>query len=219
MREHRLVTSRRARYFSVGGRDDARAPEVWIVLHGFGQLAATFITYCEDIATADRLVVAPEALNRYYTAPGSSGGAADAKVGATWMTREDRENEIADYVDWLDAVWRDVAADARSVTVLGFSQGVATACRWIALGSSRIDRLVAWAGQLPPDVDAAAYRKLRDGITLVVGTSDEYATWIAEGHHDKRLEAAGITPRVETFDGGHRMDRVTLRRIADAVEG
>ncbi|NUQ11571.1 MAG: hypothetical protein HUU26_04460 [Gemmatimonadaceae bacterium] len=219
MREHRLVTARRARYYTIGGPPDGAPAEAWVVLHGLGQLAATFLGYFEEIATPERLVVAPEALNRYYVAPGSSGSTRDAQVGATWMTREDREHEIADYVEWLDAVWRDAAARADQVTVLGFSQGVATAARWVASGTSRIDRLIAWAGQLPPDVDPAAYRTLRHGVTIVAGTRDEYSAWIAEGNAADRLAAAGIAARVETFEGGHRMDRVTLRRIAGVPAG
>jgi len=49
---------------------------------------------------------------------------------------------------------------------------------------------------------------------MVAGTTDEYGTWIAEGNHDSRLVAAGITPKMVTFDGGHRMDRLTLDAIA-----
>ncbi len=49
------------------------------------------------------------------------------------MTKEDRENEIADYVDFLDAVFGEVVTPGARVTVLGFSQGVATAARWLAL--------------------------------------------------------------------------------------
>jgi predicted esterase len=174
VQEHRLVTTRRARYYTIGGGEQPLA-EVWIVLHGFGQLASVFIKYFQSIESPGRLIVAPEALNRYYVTPGASGRTADAKVGATWMTRMDRENEIADYVDFLDAVWRETATGAARVTVLGFSQGVATACRWIAMGNARVDRLVAWAGQLPPDVDPSVFAKLSGGITLVHGTTDEYA--------------------------------------------
>lgn len=213
MQEHRLVTTRRARYYTIGGGEQPLA-EVWIVLHGFGQLASVFIKYFQSIESPGRLIVAPEALNRYYVTPGASGRTADAKVGATWMTRMDRENEIADYVDFLDAVWRETATGAARVTVLGFSQGVATACRWIAMGNARVDRLVAWAGQLPPDVDPSVFAKLSGGITLVHGTTDEYASWITEGNHDARLMAAGLRPRVVTFEGGHRMDRLTLDNIA-----
>jgi predicted esterase len=211
--EHRLVTRRRARYYTIGG-DGSRIEEAWVVLHGLGQLASVFITYFKTIASPERLIVAPEALNRYYVSPGGSGRTSDAKVGTTWMTRMDRENEIADYVDFLDAVWAATAERATRVTALGFSQGVATACRWIARGTSRVDRLVAWAGQLPPDVDASVFAKLAAGVTLVAGNTDEYATWIDEGNHAGRLHAAGVTPDVVTFDGGHRMDRVTLEALA-----
>lgn len=213
MQEHRLVTTRRARYYTIGGGEQPLS-EAWIVLHGLGQLASVFIKYFQSIASSGRLIVAPEALNRYYVTPGASGRTADAKVGATWMTRMDRENEIADYVDFLDAVWRETAAGAARVTVLGFSQGVATACRWVAMGTSRVDRLIAWAGQLPPDVDPSVFAKLPGGVTLVAGTTDEYSAWIAEGNHDVRLMLAGVRPRVVTFDGGHRLDRLTLDNLS-----
>ncbi len=216
MKEHRLVTTRRARYFTIGGGAQPLA-ESWIVLHGLGQLASVFITYFQSIATPARLVVAPEALNRSYIMPAGGGRTKDAKVGATWMTREDRENEIADYVDYLDNVWRETSQGAARVTALGFSQGVATAARWIAMGKSRIDRFVAWAGQIPPDVDPSAFAKLGGGLTMVSGTTDDLASWIAEGDHAERLAAVGITPRVLTFDGGHRMDRLTLEAIASRL--
>ena len=212
MDEHRIRTARRARYYTIGG--EGSVEEVWIVLHGHGQLASAFIKYFNSIATPGRLIVAPEALNHYYVEPGPSGRTTDARVGATWMTRLDRENDIADYVDFLDAVWGETAARAARVVALGFSQGVATACRWIVMGTSRVDRLVAWAGQLPPDVDPSVFTKLSGGVTLVSGTADEYASWIDEGDHQARLEGVGITPEVLTFEGGHRMDRLTLDAIA-----
>jgi len=213
VQEHRITTVRRARYYTDGGGAEP-LPESWIVLHGFTQLAGTFITYFADIATPERLVVAPEALNRYYLNRESSGSAAAAKVGATWMTREDRENEIADYVDFLDAVHAETSAGADRVTVLGFSQGVTTACRWLTRGHARVHRLVAWAGQLPPDVDLAPLRDLPGGLAVVVGSRDEYASWIDEGNHVARLDEAGVPYEVVTFEGGHRLDRETLRRIA-----
>lgn len=214
MQEHRLATTRRARYFTLGGGGAQPLAESWIVLHGHGQLASVFMTYFRSIATPDRLIVAPEALNHYYTEPGTSGRTRDAKVGATWMTREDRENEIADYVDFLDKVWQETSANAARVTVLGFSQGVATAARWVAMGRSRVDRFIAWAGQIPPELDPNSFRALAGGVSLVSGSTDEYAAWIAEGKDQERLTSVGIHPAVMTFEGGHRMDRLTLDAIA-----
>jgi predicted esterase len=209
--EHRVSTTRRARYYSAGGTE--KLTEAWIVLHGLGQLASVFITFFKSIATPTRLIVAPEALSRHYL-DGGSGQTKDPKIGATWMTREDRNNEIADYVEYLDNVWRETASSAPHVTVLGFSQGVATAARWISLGNARVDRFIAWAGQIPKDVDPAVFRKVSAGLTTVVGTTDEYAGWIKEGDHDARFVSAGINLRHLTFEGGHRMDRLTLEGLA-----
>lgn len=211
--EHRLTTVRRARYYSVGGGESSPV-EVWIVMHGFGQLASGFVRYFQHIASVERLIVAPEALNRFYKEPGSSGSHTDARVGATWMTREDRENEIRDYVDFLDAVHARVAGSAR-VTALGFSQGVATAARWVALGTSRVDRLIAWAGQIPPDLDMERLKaRLPDGFVHVEGTTDEYASWVKRDEGAARCRAAGIPVETIQFEGGHRLDAKVLARLA-----
>lgn len=216
MDEHRLTTVRRARYYTEGAAG-GDAPEVWIVLHGFSQLAAPFLTYFRHIATPSRLVVAPEALNRFYVQPGSSSSRVDARVGTTWMTREDRDNEILDYVDFLDAVYATTVPATARVSVLGFSQGAATAARWLAMGRSRAHRLIVWAGQLPPDLDLARLRERLDaGVVLVQGTEDEYTAWVREGGNRDRLLAASVPVENATFEGGHRMDAATLRQLAGA---
>src|SRR5207237_10690301 len=102
-----------------------------------------------------RHLVAPEGLSRFYVGE----GATERRVGASWMTREDRLAEIEDYVRYLDAVYDDVFGrlDRARVTVhaLGFSQGAATVSRWTAMGTSRIDRVLLWGGELPPDLELA----------------------------------------------------------------
>src|SRR4051812_10601385 len=142
--ERSIEVPRTARYYVLGD-DVGDIEEVWFVLHGFGQLARDFVHYFGVLADGKRLVIAPEALNRYY-AVGTSVPAKDRPVGATWMTREDRDNEIRDYVRYLDLLHEAVVADhprARTV-VVGFSQGGATASRWAIHGTARIDRLILW---------------------------------------------------------------------------
>lgn len=209
--EHHIATLRRARYFVLG---DLPADDVWIVVHGYSQLARTFIGYFAPIAQPGRAIVAPEALNRYYVHPGTGESRDDAKVGATWMTREDREHEIRDYVDYLDAVYVRVATGASRVTALGFSQGVATVARWVASGSSRIDRFVAWAGRLPPELDLERLRAAVDTVIMVVGDADQYIKWVDGPDGAARLQAAGIAVESITFPGGHRLDKAVLRRLA-----
>lgn len=213
MIEHRLTTSRRARYYSLGGGGSVTS--VWIVCHGFGQLASTFLQAFDGVATAERIVVAPEALNRFYLTTDADGSHAAARVGTTWMTREDRDAEIADYVDFLDAVYRQTVPANAMVTVLGFSQGAATAARWVGLGTSMVHRLVLWAGQLPPDIDTGALRaKLTGSVALVCGDEDEHRPWVQLESGRARLQATGLQVQEHAFKGGHRLDRDTLAELA-----
>jgi Predicted esterase len=137
-----------------------------------------------------------------------------APVGASWMTREDRDHEIEDYISFLDALLSRVMAPldpAPRVHVLGFSQGVATAARWVAAGGVRPVTLVLW-GSLPPgDLDDAGRRRF-DGldVRLVHGTRDHLITADALSSAVTRLGRAGAQVRVETFEGGHRLDRAVL---------
>ena len=126
-REHRLSVSRSARCFSRGGE---AAAEAWVVLHGYGQLASRFLRGFESIATPTRLVVAPEGLSRFYLDAGAG------RVGASWMTKEDRAHEIEDYLAYLAQV-RAALIPPVPLTILGFSQGVATAARWAVAHRAR----------------------------------------------------------------------------------
>ena len=211
--EYHLQTLRTARYFTVGNATDPG--EVWIALHGYGQLAERFLHRLAPLDDGRRLVVAPEALSRFYVDAITE----HQKVGASWMTREDRLNEIEDYLHYLDAVREEVTAPIRGartrLVLLGFSQGTATACRWAVRGRAKVDRLVLWAGLLPPDVDPAAEAvKLRAlDLVLVAGERDDYAGGPKLAEQSAALEAAGVPHRVVTFPGGHEIDERALGEV------
>ena len=214
MEEHRIAVPRSARYFTLGRPDR----EVWFVLHGYGQLAARFLRHFAALDDGTRLIAAPEGLSRFYLKESPT----ERRVGATWMTREDRLAEIDDYVRYLDAVYAEVcgSVDRSSVkvTVLGFSQGTSTACRWVTMGASRVDRLIVWGGEVPPDLDlaqgpaAGRLRALR--LTLVYGNRDEFFTPKIVANTEARLGAHGIPYALAPFEGGHEIDRDILQRVA-----
>src|SRR2546425_11599444 len=177
LEEHRISVTRSARYFTLG--DLSRGvEEVWFACHGYAQLAGRFLEKLRVLEDRQRYVVAPEGLSRFYLTESP----AERRVGASWMTREDRLHEIDDYLRYLDALYREVLGrvegPAARVTALGFSQGTATVSRWAALGQSRLDHVVLWGGELPPDLDLAASRdRLRDvHFTLVYGRSEEHTS-------------------------------------------
>ena len=217
--EHHLTVKRTARYCTLGDPSDSMA-DVWFVCHGFAQLARPFVEEFRAITRPGRLIVAPEALNRFYLNREGGRAGAGARVGATWMTREDRLAEIDDYVRYLDELYREIVAGRREtdirVTALGFSQGTATVARWLVHGSSRVDRVILWAGLLPPDVDpagAASDRLASVDLHLVLGKSDDMLDAAQIRTQRGALERAGVRHSVLEFDGGHRMDRETLERL------
>src|SRR5262245_4764075 len=152
--EQRLRVERTARYY-VLGEPGQLTREVWICCHGYGQLAGRFLRSFDAIAEPARLIVAPEGLHRFYLDPADR-PAAERRVGATWMTREDRTTDIDDYVRYLDAVCERVLTEVPpgvQLVALGFSQGVATVARWAAASRFTIGTLVLWGSGLPPDLD------------------------------------------------------------------
>ena len=226
MVEHHLTVTRTARYFSVGGEGDGGEAirDLWIVCHGYGQLAARFLEPFESLATPWRRIVAPEGLSRFYLDRSRVGVNTQAGVGATWMTREDREHEIADQISYLDALLDRLQPDALTSSVrlrlLGFSQGVATVMRWLVRGRRpRADEVILWAGSVPADVDLSllANRLAGARVVFAVGTRDELAPWAAADVEAGRFTAAGIQARLVTFDGSHRLDNATLAAIADTL--
>jgi predicted esterase len=211
---HHVTTLRTARYWTLGA-PAAGADEVWFVLHGYGQLAGRFLRHFEPLDDGTRHLVAPEGLSRFYLE-----GGADRKVGASWMTREDRLTDIADYVRYLDTLSAEVLTGrghADGVCVLGFSQGTATAARWLTLGTTRADRLILYGGEVPPDLDLTVARGRWDqtALTLVAGSRDSYITPKILARDEARLREHDIPYGVERFEGGHELVPEVLRRIAE----
>lgn len=144
------------------------------------------------------------------------------------MTREDRSHEIGDYVRYLDRLVdtllpqvegeRGSVTPAPKLTVLGFSQGVATAARWTVLGRTRPSRLVLWGDFLPPDLDLAEASRAweRTDVVLVRGDRDGlFADPGLERGESRRRGEAGLRARVLAYEGGHEIDPGVLARLAE----
>ncbi|MBX2983986.1 MAG: hypothetical protein KF843_15020 [Flavobacteriales bacterium] len=211
MEEHHLTVPRSARYHTLG--DAAGANHIWIALHGYGQLARFFLRPFVGLESG-KFIAAPEGLSRYYT------DAEHSRVGATWMTREDRDHEIADQIGYLDRLvehLRSLCPPGIPVSVLGFSQGVATACRWAMKGRTPFEQIVLWGGSLPPELAATELRRRWSDSTvlLVHGMQDKVVTAAALAGNEAKLRESGLGFRTVEFEGGHALDGLTLKRILD----
>ena len=163
----------------------------------------------------DILFVAPEGLHRYYL------GGTSGRVGSSWMTKEERETDIDDYRRMLDQVADEVIESAafEKRAVLGFSQGVATACRWTVTTIHQIDELINWAGAFPPDLDYdKAFHDLQDiPIRMLVGDNDEYITEEDYQEHLDFLRSKKLEFSSRVFHGGHDLPAEVLKEVLEEV--
>lgn len=215
MNEHKLTVPRTARYYTIGAPSGA-IQDLWIVCHGYGQLGRYFLRHFSGLDDGKTMVVAPEALSRFYL-EGFAG-----RVGATWMTKEDRLSEIEDQANYLNLLLstqlQQLPQGVR-VTVLGFSQGGATVCRWLAAGRTPVHRLILWAASFPEDIDFSTGRAAFHGlpVAVVYGTQDEFITPEGLAKKQALMAQLGIRPQVYTFGGGHTIHAETLLVVNERV--
>lgn len=212
MQQHHITIPRTARYCTLGELTN-KTQEVWFVCHGYGQLAPYFIKKFEPIASETRLIVAPEALSRFYL-EGFSG-----RVGATWMTREERTAEIEDYVNYLnllyDAILGNTDTNHLKINILGFSQGTATVCRWVMNQHIKFDRLILWAGYFANGIEDVIAPQLLSNkeVVLVYGTQDEFLKQIDVVKYEANIRQNIPQLRVITFEGGHTVEAEALLKV------
>jgi predicted esterase len=217
-----ITVPRTARYYQIGAAGQS-IRDVWVLCHGFSQLAADFAVPFLALADPSRLFAVPEGLSRFYldTRPGHSGA---SRVGALWMTREDRDAEISDIVTYLDTLYEKILGelaehgverDRVRVHALGFSQGGPAVCRWAARGSAVIDHLVPWAHAIPQDVNIRALGERRPylRIDMVYGTRDRFIGEDAVAEQRAVLDASDVPFLMRSFKGGHALNLPMLREL------
>ena len=210
--EYQVNFNYSARYCKLG-KINARTNVVWFVLHGYGQLASYFIKKFQPLVDQHHCVIAPEGLNRFYLR-GFNG-----RVGATWMTKEDRLRDIENYLNYLTSVYRTEIPNDRDllINILGFSQGAATVCRWVTQTDINFNSLILWAGIFPPDLEPVVSREKleKKKLAFVYGLKDPYLSSKILQEQDSLSKTLGVTPKTFTFDGVHDIDPEILNKLAD----
>jgi predicted esterase len=207
MTEHHIEIKKTARYLTLGELNE-KTKEVWFVLHGWGMNVKGFLQSFEPLLNDEIFFIAPEALNRFYVK--GTGG----EIGATWMTREDRLNEIKDYIAYLDSVYTEHDLQKKSsikITALGFSQGASTVTRWVDATKNRIDNLIVYAGEVAPELlplKENSGLKKTDNI-FICGTQDEYFTPPLVSKMKENYREMNFT-EIE-FDGKHAINIDVLK--------
>jgi len=184
---------------------------IWLVFHGMGYLSKYFIRYFSELNSEENYIIAPQAPSKYYQGP-------DFKhVGASWLTREDTINETKNVLSYVDAVWKAENPPSHlNFIVMGYSQGVSIALRWLSSRHIPCNQLVLHSGGIPKELISEDFAYLDPGtrVTYLYGKNDQYITEARKTEETlKATNLFGDRLEVLVFDGIHEVDTKFLQNL------
>ncbi|MBL4887378.1 MAG: esterase [Flavobacteriaceae bacterium] len=177
---------------------------VWLVFHGMGYLSKFFITFFKGLNPEENYIIAPQAPSKYYQ------DFSFKHIGASWLTREDTANETKNVLNYVDEVAKaENISQAQNLIVLGFSQGVSIATRWLASRKLSCNTLVLHSGGIPEELKPDAFKHLPEtsNVVFLYGNKDEHITEVRKDHEiTKGNTLFGNRLQIEAFEGIHEVN-------------
>ena len=212
MQEHLVNFESQAAFFSWGQLNE-QTQYVWVVLHGYKQLGKFFLKRFAHLDPQKHFVVAPQGLSKFYL------GNDYQRVGASWLTKEERQVDLANQQNYLRAVFANLQTmpffSEKKLVLLGFSQGVAAVSRWAVHQKIAFDKLILWAGILPVELqnEDFSFLKPTSQTFTLIGTKDEFFSQDVFDTQTKRAkEFFGKTEGI-IFEGGHELLPEVLSKV------
>ncbi len=186
--------------------ESPQAKTVLYVLHGYGQLVEFFIQKFKEI-NKNILIVAPEGMHRFYLR-GTSG-----RVGASWMTKEAREIDIQDNLNYLNRIDAIISEQypVQNRHLLGFSQGGATALRWKMDHKVQFDSTIIWGSDFPREHQWSQKFIEEKMNYFVVGDEDEFFNDETSSQLTEYYLSLGFN--IEIYNGNHDIETKTLLKL------
>lgn len=182
---------------------------VWFVCHGMGYLSRYFLKYFTDLDSSENYIIAPQAQSKYYIPPKFR------HVGASWLTKENTQKETENVMRYFDAV---LGAESFPKTVkfnvLGYSQGVSVALRYLAKRRLHCDQLLIMSGGIPKELTPQDFNYLQSKIHLTYGTEDEYLDKERITYEIQRAKELFGDVNIIPFDGKHSVNTNLIKKIA-----
>lgn len=182
---------------------------VWFVCHGMGYLSRYFIKYFSQLDPTENYIVAVQAPSKYYLAPKFK------HVGASWLTKENTLTETENIMNYFDAVFdKEHIMDAKNLIVLGYSQGVSVAMRYVAKRQIHCTQLVLHSGGIPNELEPEHFKFFRGKAKLIYGTQDEYLD-----ENRIRLELSKVNKlfrnnvEIISFEGTHQVNTELITKL------
>jgi len=189
-----------------------KTKNVWVVFHGIGYLSRYFLKYFKDLDTDENYIVAPQAPSKYYL------NGEYKHVGASWLTKEATAIALKNVLTYTQQVFMaEQIPDDVNLIVLGYSQGVSVACRWIAHNKIKCKKLVLFAGSIPHEItkdDMVFLDESNTEVHSIVGDKDK---WLTESRLKTEKEKGDLIfgDRISytIFDGKHELKKELLQAI------
>ena len=173
---------------------------VWFVCHGMGYLSRFFLRYFKNLNPEENYFIAPQAPSKYYIQP-------RMHVGANWLTKDNTDSGTENIMNYFDAVLEaENIPDSVNLIVIGYSQGVSVALRYLAKRQIQCSQLVLHSGGIPKEITAENFAYLSEDtqVKLIYGTKDEY---LDEGRiqleSERAKELFGNRISIMPFEGKH----------------
>ena len=214
-----MTQEKRVDYQSSGSYSTLNSPSektknLWLVFHGMGYLSRYFMKYFEHLDPEENYIIAPQAPSKYYM------GNQFKHVGASWLTREDTLAETANVLSYVDAVWQVEKENYyQKLIILGYSQGVSIATRWLASRKNICDHLILHSGGIPVELTPADFEYMSSDtkVTYIYGDKDRYITIARKTEEQlKGNKLFGDRINYEVFDGIHEVSRDFIKRISES---
>ena len=185
-----------------------KTKNVWMVFHGMGYLSKYFINYFSELNAEENFIIAPQAPSKYYQ------GNDFKHVGASWLTRENTQLETQNILKYIDAIYvKELAETTANLIVMGYSQGVSIATRWVASRKVQCDKLILHSGGIPNELQPNDFEFLKTDAEVIYlyGNKDQYITEARET--EEKLKGTKLFQdrlKIEVFNGIHEVNRELL---------
>ena len=182
---------------------------VWFVCHGMGYLSRYFLKYFEGLNPSENYIIAPQAQSKYYIPPKFK------HVGASWLTKENTIRETENVMRYFDSIFENEdLPNHLSLIVLGYSQGVSVAMRYISQRQKICDQLILMSGGIPKELKASDFAFTSLNVQFIYGSRDEYIDdERLRYEHSRAKELFGEDVTIEMFDGNHMVNTEIINRI------
>ncbi|MBQ4819144.1 esterase [Aquimarina sp. MMG016] len=208
--EEKTISYQATNTYSTLNNLNQNTKNVWLVFHGIGYLSRYFIRLFDSLDKEENYIIAPQAPSKYYK------GEDYRKVGSGWLTKENTKPETENVLRYIDSIVETENIPKNlNLIVLGYSQGVSIASRWIAKRKIKCDAFVIISGGFPKELHKEDFEFLgkKTKITHILGEKDPYFEISKVEAEKERVQQ--ILPKIEfrVHKGGHELNIETLKNI------